>query len=168
MTARASFAGHSAVSTRRTVHNERELADALKERADQIEIMGSLSRTALRIMTLDAARWGGVAAVICASIPILLWSAGAAVPIVAVTGAGVVAAVGAAASVSAFWLAYYSGNLGALNTLRIYRIACNSGEVLVVARPEDNSPDYLPKVGTEVWDALNRRRAELIDKDLSW
>ncbi len=67
---------------------------------------------------------------------------------------------------AAFWLAYYSGNLGALNTLRIYRIACNSGEVLVVARPGDNSPDYLPKVGTEAWDALNRRRAELIDKDL--
>jgi len=154
------------VSTRRTVHDERELAAALKERADHIEIMGSLSRTALRIMMLDAGRWGAVAVVIGASIPILLWSAGMAVPAVAAAGAGVVAAVGAAASVSAFWLAYYSGNLDALNILRIYRIACNLGEILVVAKPGDDSPDYLPKVGTEAWDVLNRRRAELIDKDL--
>jgi len=128
--------------------------------------MGSLSRTALRIMMLDSRRWGGVAAVIGASIPILLWSAGAAVPAVAVAGAGVVAAIGAAASVSAFCLAYHSGNLDALNPLRIYRIACSSDEILVVAKPGDNSPDYLPKVGTEAWDALNQRRAELIDKDL--
>jgi hypothetical protein len=152
------------MSARRTVHDEKQLAAALKERADHIEIMGSLSGVALRIMMLDEAKWAGVARVIGASIPILLISGGVVGTVVA---ASVVGVLGAAAAVGAFWLAYYSGNLDALNTLRIYRIACNSGDVLVVAKPGDRSADYLPKVGTEAWDALNQRRAELIDKDLS-
>jgi hypothetical protein len=40
-------------------------------------------------------------------------------------------------------------------------------EILLLTKPGDNSPDSLPKVETEVWHALNGRRAELIDRDVS-
>jgi hypothetical protein len=33
--------------------------------------------------------------------------------------------------------------------------------------PGNDSPDRWPAVGTEAFDALNRRRAELIDKDIA-
>ena len=37
----------------------------------------------------------------------------------------------------------------------------------MLSKPVDDSLADLPQVGTEVWDALNRRRAELIDQDVS-
>jgi hypothetical protein len=66
-----------------------------------------------------------------------------------------------------FWLAYYSGDLDTLNTLRVDKIAFEGGEILLLSKPGDGSPDELPKVGTESFDALNRRRAELINQDVS-
>jgi hypothetical protein len=66
-----------------------------------------------------------------------------------------------------FWLAYSSENLDTLNTLRVDKIAHKGGEILLLSKPGDESPADLPEVGTEAFDALNRRRAELIDKDVS-
>jgi hypothetical protein len=66
-----------------------------------------------------------------------------------------------------FWLAYFSGNLGDLHTLNVDKMTFKGGEILLLSRPGDDCPDLLPKIGTEVWDALNRRRAELIDRDVS-
>jgi len=109
------------VTKQRTVHNEKELAVALKQRADHIEILGSLAHSALEIKErglVDSAR-------------------------------------------------IKSGNLDALNTLRVYNTTFIGGEILVVSRPGNGSPAYLPKVGTEAFDALNHRRVVLIDKDLA-
>ncbi len=155
------------MSDNRAVSNEEALAHALNENADHIEILGSLAPSALRIKTLNAAKWGFVSMTIASSIPVILWTGGLGVPAYALSGASVVAVLGAAATVTAFWLAYYSGNLKALSALRLYKIAYKGKEILVVSKPGDHSVDYLPKVGSLAWDALNHRRSELIHKDVS-
>jgi hypothetical protein len=66
-----------------------------------------------------------------------------------------------------FWLAYSSGDLDDLETFKVDKMAFKGGEILLLSKPGESSPDYGPKVGTEAWEALNRRRAELIDRDLT-
>ena len=117
-------------------------------------------------MMFDSLKWIGVVVAVGFSLPILIWTGGVAVPAVAVAAACVVAVVGAAAPISVFWLAVHTGNLQVLNTLHIYKIACNSVSILVLRRAEDDSPDYIPEIGTEAWDALNGRRIDLIHEDI--
>ena len=66
-----------------------------------------------------------------------------------------------------FWLAYSSESLDTLKTLRVDGIAYEGGEILLLSKSGDGTAADLPEVGTEAFDALNRRRAELVDKDVS-
>lgn len=122
------------------IQTEKELGEALKKEQDTIEIEGDLSKKVLRIKATGTVAWAVAVGAIGVAVVGLMYpvpepTTQAATKAFALTAAGgSVAILGVGATVAAISIAVAAGGVGALNTLRTYKIADKSNGKLVLKR----------------------------------
>ena len=107
------------------VTTEEELANAIKNNEDTIEIEGDLSNKTIRIKATGKIAWAiAIAAIAVAVVGILLIPASGGTSSVASGAAisGAVSILGSKVTLSAITIAIAGGGIGILNKLRKYRI----------------------------------------------
>lgn len=123
------------------VTTEKELARAVKEGQDTIVIEGDLAKKTIRIKATGNVAWavaiGAIGVAVC-SIMVTAGSGGASTPVTGTTaalaGGGAVAILGGPATISAISVAVAAGGVGALKTLRRYKITENNGNRVVLQK----------------------------------
>ena len=109
-----------------SVHNEKELAQALKNDSDTIEIHGDLSKKTLKIKAAGKLAWAiafGAIGVAMASVFLTMGSGGTAAPVTAGTMAfaapAATAALGLGTTITVGSLCIAAGSMGAAKLTRI-------------------------------------------------
>ena len=112
----------------RKVKTEKELGEALKSGADEIEIEGDLAKKTIRIRATGQVAWAiavGAIGIAAFAAYATLGTGGTAGPVTApaagVTAAAAVGILGIPATTSAIAIAIAAGGVGALTTLRKYK-----------------------------------------------
>jgi len=109
-----------------SIRNEKELGEALKEEPDSIEIEGDLARKVIRIKATGKVAWAvAIAAIGLAVVAVLTSPAtGGAHGVIAVgvTAPVAVSILGLSATTAAVSIAVAAGGVGALKTLRSYKL----------------------------------------------
>ncbi|HYQ22748.1 hypothetical protein [Stenotrophomonas sp.] len=116
------------------VSNEKDLGEALKNENETIEIEGDLARKVIRIKATGKVAWAIALGAIAVAVIVALGTGGTATPASAVVGVGAVSILGVSTATSAVAIAIAAGSVGALNSLRRYRITSNTGGRLVLSR----------------------------------
>lgn len=116
------------------ISTEKELGEALKNNQDRIEIEGDLSRKVLKIKATGKVAWAVAIGAIGIAVVITVGSGGTAAPAAGVVGFGAVSVLGVSAATSAVAIAIAAGGVGALNSLRQYKIVSKSGNKVVLSR----------------------------------
>lgn len=116
------------------IQTEAGLGEALKNEQDTIEIEGDLKKKVLRIKATGNVAWVVAIGAISVAVILALGSGGVAAPVSGIVGFGAVSVLGLSAATSAVTIAIAAGGVGALNTLRKYRIVSDSGDKLVLSR----------------------------------
>ena len=116
------------------IQTEKELAEALKVSQDTIEIEGDLKKKVLRIKATGKVPWAVAIGAIGVAVIIALGSGGTAAPVSGFIGVGAVSVLGLSTATSAFAIAVAAGGVGALNTLRKYKIVSSSGNKLILSK----------------------------------
>lgn len=111
-----------------------DLGAALKNGQDTIEIEGDLMKKVLRIKATGNVAWAIAIGAIGVAVILALGSGGTAAPVSGIVGFGAVSVLGLSAATSAATIAIAAGGVGALNTLRKYKIVSDSGDKLVMTR----------------------------------
>jgi hypothetical protein len=119
------------------VETEKELADAIKQGEDTIEITGNLANKTIKIRATGRVAWviafgaiGVAAYAAIATIP----TGGAAAPIAGITALGAVGILGGVTTASAIAIAVAAGGVGVLTKLRTYKEVSRSDGVLILKR----------------------------------
>ena len=119
------------------ITTEKELGQALKSKQDTIEIEGDLRRKIIRIKATGAIAWcvaiGAIAVAVVAILAAPATGGASAAPGV-IAAPAAIGILGGATTASAISIAVAAGGIGALNTLRSYKIVENSGNRLVLKR----------------------------------
>lgn len=116
------------------IFSEKELGEALKNEQDTIEIEGDLKKKVLRIKATGKVAWAVAIGAIGVAVFIALGSGGTAAPASGFIGIGAVSVLGLSAATSSVAIAIAAGGVGALNTLRKYKIVSDSGDKLVLSK----------------------------------
>lgn len=116
------------------IHTEKDLGEALKNEQDTIEIEGDLKKKVLRIKATGKVAWLVAIGAIGVAVAIAVSTGGAGAPASGVIGLGAVSILGLSAATSAVAIAFAAGGIGALNTLRKYKIVSDVGDKLVLSR----------------------------------
>jgi hypothetical protein len=116
------------------IQTEKELGEALKNDQDTIEIEGDLQKKVLKIKATGKVAWAIAIGAIGIAVVVALGSGGAAAPASGVVGIGAVSVLGFSTAMSAVGIAIAAGGVGALNSLRRYKIISQSGGKLVLSR----------------------------------
>ncbi|MFM5536975.1 hypothetical protein ACET8U_06965 [Aeromonas veronii] len=116
------------------IHTEKDLGEALKQERDTIEIEGDLKKKVLRIKATGNVAWAVAIGAISVAVIVALGSGGTAAPVSGLVGVGAVSVLGLSSATSAITIAIAAGGVGALNSLRNYKIVSNSGDKLVLSR----------------------------------
>lgn len=109
------------------IDNEKDLAKALNEEQDSIEIEGDLANKVVRIKATGTVAWAIAIGAIGLAIVATVGTGGAAAPAAGVVGAAATGVLGVSATAAAVAIAVAAGGVGVLNTLRSYEIV-NSEE----------------------------------------
>lgn len=117
-----------------TIKKEAELASALKNQDDTIEIEGDLANKVVRIKATGKVAWAVAFTGIAAAVVIFLATGGAGSPVSGIIGAGTITVLGLPAAASAVMIAVAAGGVGVLNTLRAYRISSKRDGHVVLQR----------------------------------
>lgn len=117
-----------------SIKTEEELGQALKGEQDTIEIEGSLKEKILKIKATGKVAWAVAIGAIGVAVVLVLGTGGAAAPASSLIGFGAVSVLGLPAAMSAVGIAVAAGGIGALNSLRKYKIVSNTGDKLVLSR----------------------------------
>lgn len=116
------------------IKDEKELGEALKNEQDTIEIEGNLKKKVLRIKATGKVAWAVALGAIGVAVIVVMGSGGTAAPAAGVVGIGAVSVLGLSAATSAVAIAVAAGGVGALNSLRRYKIVRQDGDKLVLSR----------------------------------
>ena len=122
------------------INNEEDLADAIKNEQDTIEIEGDLGKKVLKIKATGKAAWiiafGAIGvAVLGIMYPVPEPTTQVASKAFAMTaGASAVAILGAGTAATAISIAVAAGGVGALNKLRAYKIESTDNTRVVLKR----------------------------------
>lgn len=118
-----------------SVHNEKDLADAIQREDDTIEITGDLAKKIIRIRATGTVAWvvafGAIGVAAYAAIAAAP-TGGASAPVAGVSAVGAVTILGGSAAYSAIAIAIAAGGLGALTRLRSYKEISRSENKLVL------------------------------------
>ena len=117
-----------------TVRTEEELGEALKNDQDTIEIEGDLQNKVLRIKATGTVAWVVAIGAIGIAVALTLGTGGAGAPVSGAVGIGAVTVLGLPAALSSVSIAVAAGGVGALNSLRRYKVVSNAGGKLVLSR----------------------------------
>ena len=117
-----------------TIRTEKELGEALKKEQDTIEIEGDLQKKVLKIKATGKVAWAIAIGAIGIAVVVTLGTGGAGAPASGIVGLGAVSVLGLPAALSAVSIAVAAGGVGALNSLRKYKVVSNSGGKLVLSR----------------------------------
>lgn len=117
-----------------TVRTEKELGEALKNDQDTIEVEGDLQNKVLRIKATGTVAWVIAIGAIGIAVAITLSTGGAGAPVSGAVGVGAVTVLGLPAALSAVNIAVAASGVGALNSLRRYKVVSNTGGKLVLSR----------------------------------
>lgn len=116
------------------ITTEKELGDALKNNQDTIEIEGDLTTKVIRIKATGTVAWAVAIGAIGIAVAIALGTGGAAAPVSGFVGIGAVSILGVSAATSAVAIAIAAGGIGALNSLRKYKVVSSQGNKLKLSR----------------------------------
>lgn len=116
------------------IKNEKELGEALKNEQDTIEIEGDLSRKVMTIKATGKVAWAVAIGAIGIAVILAVGSGGTAAPVSGAVGIGAVSVLGLPAALSAVAIAVAAGGVGALNSLRRYKVVRQEGNKLVLSR----------------------------------
>lgn len=116
------------------ISTEKELGEALKNNQDSIEIVGDLSRKVLKIKATGKVAWAIAIGAIGIAIILTVGSGGTAAPAAGFVSVGAVSVLGVSAATSAVAIAIAAGGVGALNSLRQYKIVSKSDNKVVLSR----------------------------------
>lgn len=105
------------------VKTEKELAQALKENKNYIEIEGDLARKVFKIKATGKIAWTIAIAAIAAGAAITISTAGAGLPTAhGLVAISTVSTLGVGATTTAIAIAVAAGGVGVLNKLREYKL----------------------------------------------
>lgn len=116
------------------ITNEKELGQALKNEQDTIEIEGSMVTKVVKIKATGKVAWAIAFGAIGVAVLITMGSGGTAAPAGGAVGIAAVSVLGLPVAISAVSIAVAAGSVGALNSLRKYKIISNNGGKLVLSR----------------------------------
>lgn len=116
------------------IDNEKDLGKALKEKQETIEIEGNLKDKVLKIKATGKVAWAIAIGAIAIAVALIISSGGTAAPVSGLVGIGAVSVLGTPAALSAVSIAAAAGGVGALNSLRNYKVTSNSGNKLILKR----------------------------------
>ena len=116
------------------ISTEKELGEALKNNQDSIEIEGDLSKKVLKFKATGTVAWAVAIGALGIAVIIAVGSGGTAAPVSVVVGIGAVSVLGFSVATSAVAIAVAAGGVGALNSLRKYKIVNKSGNKVVFSR----------------------------------
>lgn len=116
------------------IKTEEELGEALKNNQDEIEIEGDLTKKVLRIKATGAVAWAIAIGAIGIAVAIVIGSGGTGAPVSGIVGVGAVSILGVSTASSAVLIAVAAGGVGALNSLRKYKIVSKSDNKVVLCR----------------------------------
>ncbi|WP_104640881.1 hypothetical protein [Helicobacter bizzozeronii] len=116
------------------ITTEKELARAIEEARDTIEIEGDLAGKTIKIKATDKVAWAVAIGAIGVALTALLASGGVAAPVSGAVAAGAVGVLGLPATTSALAIAFAAGGVGVLNKLRGYDLKKISDTRVVLTR----------------------------------
>jgi len=116
------------------IKTEEELAGAINNEEDTIEIEGDLKNKVLKIKATGKVAWVIAIGAIAIALPIAIGSGGVAAPVSGFVGIGAVSILGLSATTSAVVLSVAAGGIGALKKLRAYKIVENNEDTLKLKR----------------------------------
>ncbi len=114
------------------IQTERELADALNNKQDIIEIEGDLTKRIIKIKATGKTAW--IVAIGAVAATLMLVTSGAAAPVGGATGLTAVSVLGFSTTASVVAIAVAAGGVSALNALRNYKVISHSDEKLILSR----------------------------------
>lgn len=123
-----------------TVRTEKELAEAIKNNENTIEIEGDLKNKTLKIKATGKVAWAIAIGAIAVAIVGITYpvpeptTQTAAKGFAAFTAVGAAAILGAGTATTAVMIAAAAGGVGVLNKLRSYKIIENTNEKLILKR----------------------------------
>lgn len=106
----------------------------LKGNQDTIEIEGDLRNKVLKIKATGTVAWTVAIGAIGIAVALLLTTGGTAAPVSGVVGIGAISVLGVSTATSAVAIAVAAGGIGALNSLRRYKVLSRSGDKLILSR----------------------------------
>lgn len=122
------------------INNEKDLAKALKDDQDTIEIEGDLCKKVFKIKATGNVAWviafGGIAIAVIAflyPVPEPVTQAGTK-GLGVLSGGVAVSILGAGTAITAISIAVAAGGVSVLNKLRGYKIVSNSGDKIVLQK----------------------------------
>lgn len=116
------------------ISTEKELGEALKNYQDSIEIEGDLSKKVIKIKAIGKVAWAVAIGAIGIAVIITVGSGDTAAPAAGIVGIGAVSVLGVSVATSAVAIAVAAGSVGALNSLRKYKIVSKRGNKVVLRR----------------------------------
>lgn len=117
-----------------SITTEKELAEALNNGQDTIEITGDLRNQVLKIKATGHTSWMVAAGAIGVAVAIVITSGGVGAPASAVVGAGAVSILGLSTATAAVAIAVAGGSISVLNKLRDYEIVKNGKNKLILKK----------------------------------
>ena len=116
------------------VKTEEELAKAIKNGEDTIEIEGNLRKTVLKIKATGKVAWLIAISAIGITVGILIATGGTGAPASSIIGVGAISVLGLPVAISAVSIAIAAGSVDVLNKLRDYKIIENNDDVLILKK----------------------------------
>ena len=116
------------------VKTEEELAEAIENGEDTIEIEGDLKEKTLKIKATGKVAWVVAIGAIGVAVTIVITTGGAGAPASGIIGVGAVSILGLPAAVSSVAIAVAAGGVGILNKLRDYKVIENNDDVLILKK----------------------------------
>lgn len=117
-----------------TVTTEEELAEAINNGEDTIEIEGDLKEKTVKIKATGKVAWIIAIGAISVAVAIIFTTGGAGAPVSGFIGIGAVSVLGLPAAVSAVGIAVAAGGVGVLSQLRDYKIIENTDSKLTLKK----------------------------------
>jgi hypothetical protein len=116
------------------VRTEEELAEAIENGEDTIEIEGDLKEKTLKIKATGKVAWVIAIGAIGIAVTIVIITGGTGTPVSGFIGVGAVSVLGLPAAITAVSIAVAAGGVGILNKLRSYKIVENSENILILKK----------------------------------
>lgn len=119
---------------KKVIKNEEELAKALKNNEETIEIEGDLATKVIKIKATGSVAWAVAVGAIAVAVTVVVMSGGTGAPASGVIGVAAVSVLGLPAATTAVMIAIAAGGVGVLSSLRDYKIESSNEAHVILKR----------------------------------